>query len=52
MTGSVLLVLSLLTGCGESVSSDITVNQPKDTTKLIRAAADETDWTWFVGTQT
>ncbi len=50
MTGSVLLFLSLFTGCGESVSSDTALNQPRDTTKLIRAAAEETDWTWFVGT--
>ncbi len=49
-TGSLLLSSVLFTGCGESASDETTLYQPKDTTKLIRAAADETDWTWFVGT--
>ncbi len=51
LSGSALLSLSLLTGCGGTVNSDASLNQPRDTTKLIRAVAeDETDWTWFVGT--
>jgi hypothetical protein len=47
---SVFIMIVSLSGCGESVEKPIL--QPTDTTKLVRAAADnETDWTWFVGTE-
>jgi hypothetical protein len=43
------IMMTLFSGCGES--EIMVVKEPTDTTKLIRAAADdETDWTWFVGT--
>ncbi len=49
VTGSLLASTLLLSGCGESATSN--VKAPKDTSKLIRAVADDaTDWTWQVGT--
>ncbi len=44
------LAALLLSGCGDSLTKQNALLQPKDTTKLIRAVAEETDWTWFVGT--
>jgi hypothetical protein len=47
--GSILTATLLLSGCGSEATTSL--KAPKDTTKLIRAAADDhSDWTWFVGT--
>jgi hypothetical protein len=48
----IIVVISMfsLIGCGENTTESI--KSPKNTVKLLRALAnDETDWTWFVGTE-
>ena len=49
LTGSSLATTLLFTGCGESTATT-SLKQPTDTTKVARVDAQETDWTWFVGT--
>ncbi len=47
---SVFIMIVFSVGCGEDV--DRHMKQPTDSTKLVRAVAEnETDWTWFVGTE-
>ncbi len=49
LTTSLMLLTGIYAGCEKDSSASKKV--PKETTKLIRAVADdETDWTWFVGT--
>jgi hypothetical protein len=48
-TSIISLTTLLFSGCGDNQSTK-NISLPKDTTKLIRAVAQETDWTWFVGT--
>ena len=49
LLGSIITATLLLSGCGSEDTTSL--KAPKDTTKLIRAVADDhSDWTWFVGT--
>jgi hypothetical protein len=49
LASSTILLSLLFTGCGETGSTP-SIKQPTNTTKVVRVDADETDWTWFVGT--
>ena len=50
ITSSLIASTLFISGCGNSTTDTVKILQPQDTSKVIRAAAEETDWTWFVGT--
>ena len=48
---STFFIYSLLfSGCGTNIADKNTTKQATNTRNVVRAIADATDWTWFVGT--